>query len=62
LKKHEHGSCFWSFDASVTEELYTGTDWYHWNIQKICRKLGQIIPVLKREFPVYDGRVAYDDP
>ena len=22
------------FDTPVTEELCTGTDWYHWNIQK----------------------------
>jgi hypothetical protein len=33
------------FDAPVTEELCTGTDWYHWNIQKSAEKLEQIIPV-----------------
>jgi hypothetical protein len=33
------------FDAPVTEELCTGTGWYHWNIQKSEEKLEQIIPV-----------------
>ena len=33
------------FDAPVTEELCTGTGWYHWNIQKSAEKLEQIIPV-----------------
>jgi hypothetical protein len=33
------------FDAPVTKELCTGTDWYHWDIQKSAGKLEQIIPV-----------------
>jgi hypothetical protein len=33
------------FDGPVTDKLGTGTDWYHWNIQKSAEKLEQIIPV-----------------
>jgi hypothetical protein len=33
------------FDTPVTGELCTGTDWYHWNIQKSAGKFEQIIPV-----------------
>jgi hypothetical protein len=33
------------FAGPVTDKLSTGTDWYHWNIQKSAEKLEQIIPV-----------------
>jgi hypothetical protein len=34
LKACKHYSCSGPFNAPVAEELCTGTDWYHWNIQK----------------------------
>jgi hypothetical protein len=45
FEKHKHCSCSGLLDASVTEELCTGTDWYHWDIQKSAGKFEQIIPV-----------------
>jgi hypothetical protein len=59
----QHYGCAGPFDTPVTEELCTGTDWYHWNIQKselyylfpsICKFCSRIIFETKSGFEKHE--------